>query len=230
MRIIQELKSLMTSEKLNYGIISIPLQNIKIDTTLFQNREEEYSVVSVNAIVSETLQNGKLNTNKFVPITVWKNNNEYFILAGHSRFEAFKRLSIHFQWAKSIPSKIFEGNRTEAIEFARNSNSFADPEKITARAKLYREYRINNNWSEKQLAQYIKENEKNYNHKSVLNLSYLNPKGLTIENYKSFLNASDSTQENIRDLKEKTEKPAPSQQEKYTPTIQNLIKELKTLK
>lgn len=199
-RLIIEMKSLKidNNNNLDYKILNLPLKSIQTDLTLFQNREEEYSEVSVNAIVDEALEKGKLNNNKFQPITVWQNNNQYFILAGHSRFEAFKRLSNHFHWANNIPTKIFEGTRAEAVEFARNSNSFNDPEKITARAKLYRAYRLDKQWSNAQVLNYIKKNEKNYPVQSVFNLSFLNPNGNTIQNYKQFLNASDSTMENMR--------------------------------
>ncbi len=187
----------------NNNMINLPLSKIATNTQKFQNRRNEYAEKSVKSIVEEVERTGKLNTNKFTPITVWENQGLYYVLSGHSRLEAFRRLHAKgFKDFGSIPANVFVGTEIEAKEFAKNSNNFGTPETILERALLYRNFRIEEQKTEKQVLEYIKATEKQYNPLVVLNLSYLNPQGFTFENYERLLEYSESNTENIKAISE----------------------------
>lgn len=139
-----------------------PVIELSVDPKRFQNREEEFSEKSVQNIVNAVVE-GKFDKGEFDPIRTWKDpkDNKTYVLAGHSRTEAFKRLQTMlekgeipkeamdkmkaqgFKDFKTIPSKDVS-NKTEqdAIEYAKErSNVMGTQETDLARAKLWKEKR-----------------------------------------------------------------------------------------
>jgi hypothetical protein len=142
--------------------IKQPVSDLSVDPKRFQNRDEEFSQKSVDNIVQAVLD-GKFDKGEFDPIRVWKDpkDGKTYVLAGHSRTEAFKRLqkmleegkipkeamakmkAQGFKDFKTIPAKDVS-NKTEqdAIEFAKErSNVMGTQETDLARAKLWRDKR-----------------------------------------------------------------------------------------
>jgi hypothetical protein len=142
--------------------IKQPVTELSVDPKRFQNREEEFSEKSVDNIVQAVLQ-GKFDKGEFDPIRVWKDpkDNKTYVLAGHSRTEAFKRLQTMlekgeipeaamekmkaqgFSDFKTIPAKnVSNKSEQDAIEYAKErSNVMGTQETDLARAKLWKEKR-----------------------------------------------------------------------------------------
>lgn len=174
-------------------VISVPLAKIHMNKNLFQNREGDYSSETVNRIV-EAVKNGEFNWEVFDPILLWKSpkNGKLYILSGHSRTEAFRRLAKEDSDFIAIPSKIIEVSEKEAIRIAKESNNLSTKESNTERANYYRMLRKDT--TEKEMIASAKKNEgKNWRH--IVNLSYLNPHGFLIDSLKS-LESGDITSKN----------------------------------
>lgn len=91
------------------GVRRLALSSIRTDERRFQNRQGAYSEASVARIVSG------YDARKLDPIVVWRDPaGRVFVLSGHSRLEAHRRLGL-----PSIPVRFFEGSEAEAIAFAR---------------------------------------------------------------------------------------------------------------
>ncbi len=101
-------KPVTTAEEL--GIRIEKRENINLDPERFQNREAEFSEESVKRIVDD------FDATKFDPVIVWKDpkTGKQYLLSGHSRLEAMKRLG-----KEDVPVKEFEGTESEAVQFAR---------------------------------------------------------------------------------------------------------------
>ncbi len=179
------------------GVVMVPIFDLNFDTKNFQNREDEYSETSVNRIIDAVTDN-EFNWAVFDPITVWRNpqDGKLYVLSGHSRSEAFKRLTMQGTTAQGrkfdrIPAKIFTGTLAEARELALNSNTLSTKETDLERANYYRERRAKlmergGKPSEirKQILELARKNEgKNANR--VIYLSYLQPRGLTYDALKN---------------------------------------------
>ena len=141
------------------------MSDIYTNTKAFQNRKKAYSESSVAGIIQAVLLDEFL-IHMFDPVRLWENtkDNKLYILSGHSRQEAFKRLSreplkdyerviafckkhnISFDTLPSIvlPKSIsFE----DAKFIALTSNSLATHESEMERAAFYREMRTLNKLS-----------------------------------------------------------------------------------
>lgn len=108
----------------------LPVSTIKTDTKRFQNRKTEYSEASVERIVSD------FDENKLDPIVVWRDpeNANIYVLSGHSRFEAHKRLG-----RDKIKARFFEGTESEAIRFAKvDANRAATSESLVEDIEAFR--------------------------------------------------------------------------------------------
>ncbi len=152
------------------------IQNIQVidiftDGKRFQNRNKLDQRIIKNIVDS-------FDATQFDPIIIWKDAKlkKYLVLAGHHRFEAVKQLG-----HKTIQAKIAVYNEKEAIEFAKEkSNANRTLELPQERAKIYRAHIAGDNLSKKQILELAKTNEgKNANY--IVNLAYLNPKGLTLQ-------------------------------------------------
>ena len=103
--------------------------DLKTDVKRFQNREREFSEQSVERIMEEGWQ-----PHRQAPILIWKSpsTGESFVLAGHSRLEAARRLGV-----KDVKVEEFKGSEAEAIREAEMSNRISTPETLKEDIKLY---------------------------------------------------------------------------------------------
>ena len=180
-----------------FDLQQIDINKIKTDKKNFQNRAADYSEKSVNAIVN-AVKNGAFNWFAFDPVTLWESpNGDLFILSGHSRVEAFKRLNklnAEFDGLKfdKIPAKIFKGSFEDAKKIALNSNALSTPETLLERAEFYKKERLKLN-DKKQIKE-LKEKALRENSGAVIwDLSYLND-GFTKDFLKRFKSQEDSEQ------------------------------------
>lgn len=170
------LSFIKTVKTTDTSVLKLPLSSINIDKARFQNRSKLNDTV---------LQNIVDNYNPIIldPVIVWKDKNgKTYLLAGHHRLEATR-----IKKYKTIPAKYFIGTEKEAINFARvESNSNRSLETPIERAKIYREMRAEK--SKKDVFEKAKKTEgKNANY--IINLSYLNPKGVVLADLETLENA-----------------------------------------
>jgi len=113
-----------------YKTRMVPVSAIFADPARFQNRDTEFSETSVARIIEG------YDPNKLDPITIWTDpaDGKIYVLSGHSRLEAFRRMG-----KKEIPAKYFVGPQGEAIRFARvDANRSATSETIAEDVKAYK--------------------------------------------------------------------------------------------
>ena len=163
-------------------VVDLPINSIYTDVKRFQNRQNAYSEKSVEKIINAVLNN-TFDIDRFDPILVWKDpkNKKTYVLSGHSRLEAFKRLykEMGYITFATIPSKYFKGNESQAIETALNSNTQATKETAVERAFYYQRLR-KNGMSEKEIENKCKEIE-DKNGTYIYHLSFLNPDGYLMD-------------------------------------------------
>lgn len=103
-----------TIEEVSNLVSLVNLDKIKTNTQIFQNRDNEYSERSVFSILN-AVNNNTFNWQELDPILLFRDKNDLFghlyILSGHSRTEAFRRLSAQGKKYKGksfdkIPAKI----------------------------------------------------------------------------------------------------------------------------
>lgn len=173
---------------------NIPLDEVFLNQKEFQNRQKPYSEESVQKIIDSVLK-GEFFPEIFDPIVVRPDSTtkELYILSGHSRYEAFKRLNTNHRdhpivqmyiskypgLFSHVPSRIIQGaSYQQAKTIAQISNVLATPETDIERAKLYRNKR---NLGENKAS--IEEFGKKYegkNRQKVKAYSYLNPNGMIL--------------------------------------------------
>ncbi|MEI6694551.1 MAG: carboxypeptidase regulatory-like domain-containing protein [Bacteroidota bacterium] len=156
------------------GIYEIELSKIHIIKALFQNRKADFSQESVNKI-KKAYFNGVFSWANFDPLTLWKSEDKYFILSGHSRFQACKELAEVDKQFLKIPCKIFLGSQAEAEKIALESNTLSTKETETERANFYRRKREAGS-SKKELKELAKDLEGKDANK-IIALSYLSESG-----------------------------------------------------
>ncbi|BDD04407.1 hypothetical protein [Aureibacter tunicatorum] len=161
-------------------------KDIHADPKRFQNRANEFSSESKNRIV-EAIKNNTFNWAAFDPITIWKDPNavdKYYVLSGHSRLAAFKEVMFEYEEFENIPAKLFEGTEEEAIQFALNSNTLSTKESDLERATYYANLRKSGE-SVKDVEKLIRKQE-GKNAAQIINLSFLNPKGILFQKLDDF--------------------------------------------
>lgn len=169
----------------DYTVYNIPLSDIHTDPE-FQNREEPYSEESVQRIVNH------YDPAQFEPIQVWRDpESGNLITMNHSRLEAFNRMGM-----ESIPGRLFEGTREEAVNLALNSNVRGTPEALTERAKIYRAMRDRGD-SNASIERTAKETE-GANASTALALSRLDPNSKAIQDLRIAKNADPDTRADIQ--------------------------------
>lgn len=182
------------SSKLN--IKDVPLNDVNVDKALFQGREKDFSIRSVENIV-EAVKSGQFVWANLDPITLWKNDaGKLFLISGHSRFEAFKRLAKDGQKAdgkdfESIPAKILKGELSTAKRTALESNTLSTKETDIERAKYYRRLRQDGQ-EEKNTVDAMKKNE-GKNWVNIYAYTFLNPNGKTMSGLKQFAENEDTS-------------------------------------
>ena len=159
------------------GVKTIPLSNLYTDEKRFQNRKK------LNEEIVENIVNNFKPTD-LDPLVVWydKKQGKTFVLAGHHRFEALKRLK-----HKNVPVKFANDDyptEADAIRYAKEiSNANRTLEEPYERAAIYHKYR-EEGYSEKEINDKAALEGKNRSY--ILNLSCLNPKGSTMSTLVQF--------------------------------------------
>ena len=159
------------------GVKTIPLSDLYTDEKRFQNRKK------LNEEIVENIVNNFKPTD-LDPLVVWhdKNQGKTFVLAGHHRFEALKRLK-----HKNVPVKFANDDyptEADAIRYAKEiSNANRTLEEPYERAAIYRKYR-EEGYSEKEINDKAALEGKNRSY--ILNLSCINPKGSTMSSLVQF--------------------------------------------
>ena len=159
------------------GVKTIPLSDLYTDEKRFQNRKK------LNEEIVKNIVNNFKPTD-LDPLVVWydKKQGKTFVLAGHHRFEALKRLK-----HKNVPVKFANDDyptEADAIRYAKEiSNANRTLEEPYERAAIYRKYR-EEGYSEKEINDKAALEGKNRSY--ILNLSCLNPKGATMSTLVQF--------------------------------------------
>ena len=159
------------------GVKTIPISDLYTDEKRFQNRKKLNE-----EIVDNIVKNFK--PTDLDPLVVWydKKQDKTFVLAGHHRFEALKRLK-----HKTVPVKYANEDyptEADAIRYAKEiSNANRTLEEPYERAAIYRKYR-EEGYSEKDINEKAALEGKNRSY--ILNLSWLNPKGATMSTLVQF--------------------------------------------
>lgn len=181
-----------------FDIDYVKVKDILTDEKNFQNRQDKYSEKSVSAII-KAVKNGAFNWFAFDPVLLWQNGKgQLFILSGHSRTEAFRRLAkekpqiiIDGLTFDRIPAKIFKGDFVSAKNLALNSNALSTPETLLERADYYRKLRENakgNDALKKLREKALRENQGGV----IWDLSYIPKGGLTDDFLRRFKMQEDS--------------------------------------
>ena len=192
------------------GTVLFPVKDLNFDRKNFQNRETDFSDESVLKII-KAVKDGKFNWSIFDAITIWQNpdDGKFYVLSGHSRSEAFKRLAEMGESADGknftkIPAKIFKGTFDEARDLALNSNTLSTKETNFERANYYRalyKAEIAKGRSKAEatnlIMPVIKEREgKNAN--SIFYISFLNPNGIFYDALRQLQNAPTQDRERLK--------------------------------
>jgi len=160
---------------------SVRLKDIHIARHLFQNRDTEFSEDSVKKIIS-AVKSGTFHIQVFDPILLWRDmsSGKLYILSGHSRYEAFSRLSEEgYKQFNSIPSRIIDVDQQTALNIARDSNNLGTMETDSERAKRYREL-LAGGMSLKDVMVKARQLEGS-NANRVVAYAFLNPSGKTFD-------------------------------------------------
>jgi len=179
------------------AITDLPVKDILVDTKLFQGRESAYSERSVNNIIHD-VQNGTFLWENLDPVTVWRGpDGKYYILAGFSRLEAFRRLNAAGATAQGkgfarIPAKILKNVALKTAKtVALESNTLSTKETDQERATYYRNLR-QEGVPEKAILEQIRKNE-GRNWTNVFAYTYLNQNGRAWQIMKQFGESEDTS-------------------------------------
>lgn len=183
----------------------IPLEKINIDLENFQNRRAPYSEYSVQGII-DAIYSGEFKKALFNPLILRKNGDgKNYILAGHSRHEAFCRLKKlaetdpfiadfckkHEYYFDTIPALfIHDISFDDAKTIALMSNALASAETDVERADVYRHMRHSMKTSE-EIEKFGKKCEK-ANRPRIRSYSFLESNGLTMDTLYAFETGEDS--------------------------------------
>lgn len=180
------------------AVYLIPLGEVYFARDLFQNREAEYSEESVQRII-EAVEKGTFRFEVFDPVLLWQHKNKLFVLSGHSRTEAFTRLSAAgYSDFDAIPAKVITATVDEARRIALTSNTLSTRETDTERAAYYRELLVSGE-DVKAVEREAKQNE-GTNAARIINYAYLTPGGLTLTTLTALEGKDDTSQENIKNV------------------------------
>lgn len=177
-----------------YAPRKVPLDHIFLDLQNFQNRKYPRSEHSVQNIIDAILE-WRFDLRIFNPLILRRHpqNEKLYVLAGHSRFEAFKRLSAQYEDHDMVKkfiemsgrgfdrvfSLIMDDIHFEDAKFiALISNALASVETDSERAEIYRSFRQLGK-DKSFIEQFWKKCEKS-NWPRIRAYSYLDPDGRMI--------------------------------------------------
>ncbi len=182
----------------------VPISEISVDKNMFQGREKDFSARSVENIVS-AVKNKEFVWANLDPITLWKSTTgKLYIISGHSRFEAFRRLSannINYDGENfnSIPAKVLIAVPLESAQrIALESNTLSTKETDLERAKYYRKLKQDGT-KESALIDNIKKNE-GKNWVNIYAYTFLNPTGKSINALSNFSDNEDTSAQLTKSL------------------------------
>lgn len=177
------------------------ISDINTNVDKFQNRNKEFSEETVKSITGD-IEKGTFDENKLDPIRVWKDpkDGKYYVLAGHSRLESYKKAAEKDKKYESIPSiDMSYLTEDQAIDFAtKESNVMGTKESPIDRSKIYRKM-MEEGKSKTSIQEEAKKLEQK-NWKYVYNLSHLAKEGKTLSDISAFEKTTDE------DNKKKTER------------------------
>jgi len=154
---------------------NIDRSKIGVDPKRFQGREGEYSEETVKAIVAQGFDKNA------GPMTVWYDSakDKYFVLAGHSRWEASKRLlKAGDKDLETMNVKIFQGNEEEAIDYAvLESNRKSTQEGLKADLRAYKAA-VKKGWNREKLLTLFRPESRL---RKLQDLAFLNADGRFLE-------------------------------------------------
>lgn len=185
----------------------VPLEKLCVNLKHFQNRKKPYSEFSVQSIVNAVLS-WEFDSRILDRDILWRDGEQdkTFILAGHSRYEAFVRLAAicsdpvkrfeleavyahrpqllqffrNYDWFQKIPALIIDDVHFDRAKLiALMSNALATVEMDSERAEIYRSFRMLNR-SSKEIEEFWKRCEKN-NRPRIRAYSHLNPDGKILD-------------------------------------------------
>lgn len=210
----QVINDVLTLQDVNdaYKIQWVAHKDISTNESAFQNRKAKYSMNSVNGIIDAVID-GSFIWHMCDPVRVWQDpkDNNLYVIAGHSRLEAFRRLSQ--EPLASIPSvkeflkkcKMKDFSQVPVIVLPKTlsfedakfvaimSNTLSSYESDTERAYYYYELRKLWKLTKSEFDERLKKYEKG-NAKVIEALSFLNPHGKAIQELDSFENNTDNDQ------------------------------------
>jgi predicted ABC-type ATPase len=169
----------MTGTKRFSDVFELDRDKIAVDPKRFQGRQTHYSEESVKAIVSQGYDKSAS------PIVVWldKKTGLYYVISGHSRFEASRRLfEAGNKQLKTLPVKEFLGTEAQAADYAiLESNRKGTQESLLSDINAYKRA-ISKGYSKQYLLTIFKPESRLH---KLQDLSHLNPAGKFITNLSS---------------------------------------------
>ena len=167
----------------------LPLDALHSDPARFQPRGAAFSEESANRVATE------FDANLFEPVVVWADpsDGETYVLAGHSRFEGFKRRAKADRSVTSIPVRYFDGTEKEARRFAATENDKGTQLANHERASYLRSMRADG----ASVADVEAEARRLYKRDAatVVALSYLSPTGKALDALSRFKNGTDEARD-----------------------------------
>lgn len=176
--------------------MNMRLSAINTDVDRFQNRENEYSEETVTSIV-EDVNAGRLDPRDIPPILVWTDPNDgnTYVVGGHSRVEAFRRLGLDIIQTQDISHLSEE----QAIRRGREDNALGTQESFVEQAKLVRDWMADEEISQAEIERRAKQLFKR-NNKVVIAFAALNPRGKAIQSVAQFEGVQTGERERIQNM------------------------------
>jgi hypothetical protein len=149
----------------DFSVLNIPFDQIFIDKARFQPRDD-FSEEKVQDIVQN------FNPALFKPLIVWKdpNDGKTYVLAGHHRYEALKRMG-----RKTAPVVYAEGDEQKAVEIAWTENQSGRSQTSAENAKYLRKLAVSGRTKQEVQAECKRLYDRSC--QVALDLSFLNPRG-----------------------------------------------------
>jgi len=149
----------------DFSVLNIPFDHIFIDKARFQPRDD-FSEEKVQEIVQN------FNPALFKPLIVWKdpNDGKTYVLAGHHRYEALKRMG-----RKTAPVVYAEGDEQKAVEIAWTENQSGRSQTSAENAKYLRKLAVSGRTKQEVQAECKRLYDRSC--QVALDLSFLNPRG-----------------------------------------------------
>jgi hypothetical protein len=104
---------------------ALPINKLKLARGVFQPREIDKDIRAGEQVINALMRTIRTKKDhQLDPITVWWGGNDWFVVDGHHRLEAYRRLSKGKKPIKvKINVEVLEGTLIQAIAFANEANS-----------------------------------------------------------------------------------------------------------